>query len=284
MTHMIISVTLINFVLSGETEPEFHMRFCQTRWVENVAAQQRAIRVIPHLPTYVKAVSVKADSFIVPSNKSYKTMKKCSDDKMKTAKLHFFVSMAKDLERVLKEYQCDKPMVPFLFESLESLLSDVMERFIKSNVLDEKVGVQRRLRLDLDDENNVMPVRSIHVGYDSTFVKIVCFLIFIHVRYGTISAIIHLKRDVEAEEVTIFYTECLKSLKMMSRKVTNRAGLKSSFLCGCACLDPEVMKSTDSATRQRFLDMAFNHLVTSNLLKVLLTEAVLVVVQIPSCL
>ena len=120
--------------------------------------------------------------------------------------------MAKDLERVLKEYQFDKPMMPFLFESFESLLSDVMERFIKSNVLDENVGVQRRLRLDLDDKN-VMPVRSAHVGYDSTFVKIFCFLIFIHVRYGTISAIIHLKGDVEAEEVMAFYTECLKSFE-----------------------------------------------------------------------
>ena len=86
--------------------------------------------------------------------------------------------MAKDLERFLKEYQCDKPMMPFLFESLGSLLSDVMERFIKRNVLDKNVDVQRRLSFDLDDENNMMPVRSIHVGYDLTFVKIFCYLIF----------------------------------------------------------------------------------------------------------
>ena len=138
-----------------------------------MAAAELAIRVIPHLQTYVKAVSVMADSFIEPSNESYKTMKKFLDDKMLTAKLNFFVSMAKDLERFLKEYQCDKPMVPFLFESLESLLSDVMERFIKRNVLDENVGVQHRLRLNWDDENNVMPVRSIHVGYDPLLLK--CF-------------------------------------------------------------------------------------------------------------
>ena len=68
---------------------------------------------------------------------------------MLTTKLHFFVSMAKDLERFLKECQCDKPMVPLHFESLESLLSHVMERFIKQNFLDENVGVLRRLRLKI---------------------------------------------------------------------------------------------------------------------------------------
>ena len=50
---------------SGETEPEFPMRFCQTRWVENVAAAERAINVIPHLQAYVKAVSSVLESSFV---------------------------------------------------------------------------------------------------------------------------------------------------------------------------------------------------------------------------
>ena len=63
-----------------------------------------------------------------------------------------------------------------------------------------------------------------HVEYDSTFFKNALLHNFFHVRYGEKSAMIHLKRDVW--QVTAFYTECLKSLKIMSSKVMNAVGLK----------------------------------------------------------
>ena len=51
------------------------------------------------------------------------------------AKLCFFVSIAKDLESFLTEYQTDKPMIPFLYESLKNLLNRLLQRFVKPEIL-----------------------------------------------------------------------------------------------------------------------------------------------------
>ena len=50
-------------------------------------------------------------------------------------KLSFFVSIAKDLQSFLTEYQTDKPTMAFIYESLESLLNCLLQRFVKPQIL-----------------------------------------------------------------------------------------------------------------------------------------------------
>ena len=45
-------------------------------------------------------------------------MRKALKDKLLPAKLAFLKSLAEDVEPFLRDYQCDLPMAPFLFEAL----------------------------------------------------------------------------------------------------------------------------------------------------------------------
>ena len=87
------------------------------------------------------------------------------EDPLLEARLAFFVAIAKPIEEILTVYQTNKPMIPFLFAALEGLYGEILERFVKRSVLDKSVSCQRRLRLDRDSDDNVMAVRSVHIGY-----------------------------------------------------------------------------------------------------------------------
>ena len=52
-----------------------------------------------------------------------------------TAKLRFFLSVAKQIEPFLVVYQTDKPMGPFLSRDLYKLVKSLMGRFVKSALL-----------------------------------------------------------------------------------------------------------------------------------------------------
>ena len=56
-------------------------------------------------------------------------------------------------------------MIPFLYAVLEGLYGEILERFVKRSALDKNLSGQRRLRLDLDSDENLVAVRSVHIGY-----------------------------------------------------------------------------------------------------------------------
>jgi hypothetical protein len=48
-------------------------------------------------------------------------LKTALEDKMTLPRLHFFVSIAKHLEKFLKEYQTDRPMIAYLAKDLKDV-------------------------------------------------------------------------------------------------------------------------------------------------------------------
>ena len=51
------------------------------------------------------------------------------------AKLEVFAFTAAELEPFPREFQSNQPIVPFLYDRLQSILSSLMCRFIKARVL-----------------------------------------------------------------------------------------------------------------------------------------------------
>ena len=66
-----------------------------------------------------------------PSSKSYMAVKDGVDDELITAKLSFFSFVASLVESFLKKYQCDKPMIPFMYTDLNSLIQSLVELVVK---------------------------------------------------------------------------------------------------------------------------------------------------------
>ena len=73
-----------------------------------------------------------------PGIRSYVTVGEWSEDKFAKAKLAFNVSAAKPIEKFLKMYQTDSPMIPFLAKDLEDLLRIMIDRFVKQSVTEKQ--------------------------------------------------------------------------------------------------------------------------------------------------
>ena len=92
---------------------------CNRRWLENTIVCERALLLLPKLKQYVAAVA--AGTCAKPQNRSFEVIRDCCMDNLLTAELHFFLSVAKQIELFLVMYQTDKLMVPFLSRDLFKL-------------------------------------------------------------------------------------------------------------------------------------------------------------------
>ena len=78
------------------------------------------------------------------ANTRYEHLCSIQKDPLVPLKLQFFEDIAKTLDSFLVLYQTNKPMVPFLAESLETLLRSLCAKFIRKDVL-ESVKTARLL-------------------------------------------------------------------------------------------------------------------------------------------
>ena len=99
----------------------FPEHFCDTRWLENGKSAQRVLDILPDVQSYVKNFSI---------SKSVSGIKKFLEDTLFSAKLAFFVSLAKEVEPFLTDYQTDRPMMPFMFNDLNELTISLLGPFL----------------------------------------------------------------------------------------------------------------------------------------------------------
>lgn len=108
----------------GQISPLMPLKFCKTRWVENVPVTERMIKILTDLK-YVNAVG--AGKFPNPGTKSYTTVNEGCRDPLLLAKLAFHLSFSKEVAPFLNLYQTDRPMIPFLAADLSNVVRSVMD-------------------------------------------------------------------------------------------------------------------------------------------------------------
>lgn len=69
------------------------------------------------------------------------------------AKLAFLLSFSKEVTPFLNLYQTDRPMIPFLGADLSNVMSSIMARFIKSDVMANRKIVSKLMSVDIADKN-----------------------------------------------------------------------------------------------------------------------------------
>ena len=133
-------------------------------WVENIKACDRLIELWPNNKAKINFWK-KLPKSKQPSSKSYMVVKGGVDDKLITAKLSFFSFVASLVEPFLKKYQCDKPMIPFMYTDLKSLIQSLLELVVKQDVLSQcKTGIQMK-QLDLCNKENLLNLKDINLGF-----------------------------------------------------------------------------------------------------------------------
>ena len=102
----------------------FPLKFCRHRWLENKRVAERAVEMWPSLTTYITEILKKPKSQ-VPTSSSFSTVKSAVLNKLTTAKLEFFMSIAAAMRPYLQTFQSDGPLLPFITSETRNIASDL---------------------------------------------------------------------------------------------------------------------------------------------------------------
>ena len=134
----------------------FIHRFCATRWIEDEAVSERALKLWPNIMKVIKHWESLSKSKR-PQNKSYETLTKHYTDKFILAKLQFFKDIATLLKEFLEKFQTDNPMVPFLEEALTDVIRKLMKIIVKPEILIDISTSIKLAKVDLSKMENLLP-------------------------------------------------------------------------------------------------------------------------------
>ena len=91
-------------------------------------------------------------------------IKESSADPLFKCKLACFASIAKATERFLTKFQSPAPLAPFLYEDITDLMRNLMQRVVKSNVLEAADTPRKLIAVDLKDDKNLLSRDKLGIG------------------------------------------------------------------------------------------------------------------------
>lgn len=205
------------------TSNVFPLKFCSVRWLQNGDVAQRALDIMPHLKKFI--CGVKKDKISITCS-SFHTVCSLIEDPLLEAKLTFFKSLIAEVEPFLKQYQIDAPLVPFLHRSLQSIVGNVMQRFIKESVIKENTAIQK---IDLKKKENLLPASEIDLGFAT---------------HSALKRINKIKK-IPDKDILVFRKDCFECLKTFVSKVLERSPLQYSLTKAVSCFDPATAVNND---------------------------------------
>lgn len=212
---------------------EFPPKYCKHRWVENVPVLERALKLLPHIQVYLQ--QVKEKKLPKPTCRSFETIQSHAKDVLLEAKLAFYLVVAKDLNEFLTVYQTDMPMIPFLSDDVQKIVKDLMERFVKPEVIQSAKNIQGLLKIDVSDKKNQLEIGKMNLGNKAK------------------SVIDNVAKKKACSEGTIydFKQKCRLFLVKTVQKIMERSPLKYSLARNMGCLDPRQMAETELVKREK---------------------------------
>ena len=142
----------------------FAMRFCPTRWTENEDVAERAISVWDQHVAVIEHYTKLSASKQPKNNSSYDTLRENINDKLMKVKFHIFKDIARKMNKYLKIFQTDAPMVPFMDDVLDSLMRNIMRYFVKRSVLENAETSFRLHKIDIQNNENLLHAKNIIFG------------------------------------------------------------------------------------------------------------------------
>ena len=132
------------------------MKFCMTRWVENVHPAQRALNIYENIQKYVKNSKLLNDFTVIG-------VKDAADDAiLMLVRISFFQYVASIIEPFLKFFQFDKPLSSFLCQELGKIIYSLLEKLIKPELLAVNKSVFKMMKLDLNA--NRLHYKNVKIG------------------------------------------------------------------------------------------------------------------------
>lgn len=202
----------------------FPLKFCAHRWVEDLPVAERAVEIWANVTTFIDSFKGSPKSKI-PTSASFNLVKEAVGDSMFLAKLQFFISIAKQLQPFLNKFQADAPMVPFLAEELHSLISALLARFIKPDVIANAKSAAKLVGIEVNDKKQHLKAQDVDLGF------------------ATKQELkkVHKRKDVSDLMVLEFRMQCIEFLVTMTAKMLQRCPLRYPVVSKLKSLDPRHM-------------------------------------------
>lgn len=141
-------------------------------------------------------------------------------------------------------------MAPFLYSALTNLLTAVLGRFVKPEIL-TKADVQK---LDLSKLDNLLPVKDVSLGY------------------ATKVAFRKQNQKLNDKDILVFKNDCRKHLIASVEKIRERSPLAYKLTKGITCFDPAVAAHTQVANER--LGKALEYFVSKHWLSGVTADAI----------
>lgn len=159
-----------------------------------------------------------------------------SSDNLLKAKHLFWISIAQDFQPFLQLYQADRPLVPFLAKDLEKLLRNIMNRFVKEDVMANATSYLKLAEINVLSAEQVKAAKLIDVGLATK---------------RELSALRHNKKITQAQELE-FIVQCKSFLTRSTEKLLEKCPIKYPIVRSMRCLDPQVLAGSVSSSVKLF--------------------------------
>ena len=128
--------------------------------------------LVPFVVQYITAA--KSGKVTEPKNKSFEIVQQSVKDPLLTAKLNFFLMIAKEIQPFLTKYQADKPLLPFCATEMKNLVKELMQKFIKPDLLSDATSVVKLLKIEYEKFPNHVDLSKVRTGFAAE--RILCEL------------------------------------------------------------------------------------------------------------
>jgi len=199
------------------------LRFCKTRWTENVPVVERVVEMLPQLRQYIKAVQ---DNKVPdPKTETFGVVKESCSDELIEAKLAFYRFVGKKIKPFLTLYQTDKPMMPFLAGDLRDVIKSLMTAVIKADVMTEAKTTTQLCEIKVSDTTKQLHCKKVDIGFSAEKI----------VKKALQDKQISELREKEFRESAKAFIIAILS------KLLDKCPLKYFLVRNMSCLDPRLM-------------------------------------------
>lgn len=132
--------------LKEGSSSNFRMKFCETRWIEDKDVAERALEVWKSVVATVKYWEGLSKSKKPRNNKSFDCLVIHYQDKLMTAKLHFYAFIAGILKPFLVLFETDNPMLPFMYDELYEISKRLIVMMYKKEKIVEAKTVAKAMK------------------------------------------------------------------------------------------------------------------------------------------
>ena len=202
------------------------LRHLNTRWLTLVPALERVEKrwhdVRNYFLTFVKNKAEYKSS--LPKNKKYARIVEALKDEQKIQlQISFLKTVAPVFTRFLRIFQGEGPLVHILYHELQSMLSTLMLRFLKADMINNKDG-HSLLEIDVRNSEIQLDLEKMNVGVETLAILKKC----------------------NKDKRIMYLKEMQEAFCKMTEHLQKNLPLDSTFLKDMVCLHPLKRESTTS--------------------------------------